>query len=334
MSAYSSTSDKQRSLSLAADDDDKNAADALIDFSKYTSEDALNIARTGDVELMSELVKSKGIKWLNGCRDDVTGWSCAHFAAATPIGFALLEWLYANKFDMSLRSRERHTWERDLTEIPAGSTCLHVAVARRQLQAAKFILSETISSAKLSTSRYESVMNFVNWRNQKDQKGLTAKEFVLLAVTRKKERDDFLAAFDEWEKEMKKLASGTTGMEIDAASSSAAAQPSASGARPMAIDAASPSAAAQPAASGTRTSARIVDLASKKKHKIYVHDENFAGTDNEDDKAIEHIPPFTPSTNVEGALRGIGKIKKVRIFLCAIAAISSLLNTRCLTIAA
>ncbi len=316
MSAYSSTSDKQRSLSLAADDDDdKKADDELIDFSKYTSQDALKVARTGDVELMSELVKSKGIKWLNGCRDDVTGWSCAHFAAATPIGFALLEWLYANKFDMSLRSRERHTWERDLTEIPAGSTCLHVAVARRQLQAAKFILSETISSAKLSTSRYESVMNFVNWRNQKDQKGLTAKEFVLLAVTRKKERDDFLAAFDEWEKEMKKLASATTGTEIDPAS---------------------PSAAAPPAAPGTRTSARIVDLASKKKHKIHVHDENFAGTDNEDDKAIEHIPQFTPSTNVEGALRGIGTIKKVRIFICAIliSAISSVLSPRCLTIAA
>jgi hypothetical protein len=107
--------------------------------------DALDLVRRGGdhcFQELRELVKFRGIDWLNRCRDRF-GWGAVHYAAAGSLagsnkspedGLRFLQWLDENEATMNQLS------DVEKAGVPPRSTCLHVAVVRRQLLCLEFLL--------------------------------------------------------------------------------------------------------------------------------------------------------------------------------------------------
>lgn len=167
------TSSRLPNTSLHSDDE----------YRAFTAEDALDLVQRGGdscFQEMRELVAVRGIAWLNKCRDRF-GWGMVHYAAAGPLngsnksledGPRFLKWLYEDHGAMNQLTSVEHAG------VAAGSTCLHVAMARHQLKCVEFILSMSDDG-------------FVNYRNGG---GVSARDMVV----------PFANAFTAWEKTWKK----------------------------------------------------------------------------------------------------------------------------------
>ena len=106
------------------------------------SSQVLMLARDGhpsNLDEMRGILQSKGMTWLNSCRDEMQ-WGCVHHAASADEGLPMLKWLRSHHAAMNQTSSGEKKFPRD-KPIPAGSTCLHVAVACRQLETVQFLLS-------------------------------------------------------------------------------------------------------------------------------------------------------------------------------------------------
>ena len=142
----------------------------------------MNLVRRGGddgFQVLRDLVAVHGIEWLNKCRDQF-GWGVVHYAAAGLLagsnkspkdGPRFLDWLYKNHATMNLLTGREHE------RVPVGSTCLHVAVARGQLECVKFLLQSADES-------------FVGYPNSL---GLSARDMTV----------PFADAFNAWEERQK-----------------------------------------------------------------------------------------------------------------------------------
>jgi hypothetical protein len=108
------------------------------EYRAFSTNEALDLVRRGCDQEVRELVAARGIEWLNKCRDRF-GWGAVHYAAAgskkSPKHTArLLQWLYEHHATMN------QVTALDQEGVPADSTCLHVAVARGQLECVHILL--------------------------------------------------------------------------------------------------------------------------------------------------------------------------------------------------
>lgn len=108
------------------------------EYRAFSTNEALDLVRRGDDQELRELVAVRGIEWLNRCRDRF-GWGAVHYAAAgskksSKHAARLLQWLYEHHATMNEVSALDHEG------VPAESTCLHVAVARGQLECVHLLL--------------------------------------------------------------------------------------------------------------------------------------------------------------------------------------------------
>lgn len=127
----------------ATDSDDEEA-------DEEASDAVLSAARLCDIEALAAVAARRGLEFLRNWRERPSEWSLAHFGGGEVDGLKLLKWLLDHGISLLERSGKNKNYAPKkggtTRDIPAQSTCLHVAAHCGKVDAVRFILDHTLSS--------------------------------------------------------------------------------------------------------------------------------------------------------------------------------------------